>query len=405
MFDNVLDLFAGIATLVASPTPIAIGRVVLIFIGLALVYFGAKEILEPLLMIPMGFGMAAVNAGVLFLSHNPVRIGTIFVDPLVTDPKTLLDMLQINFLQPIYTLTFSNGLIACFVFMGIGVLTDIGYLLAKPFTCMFIALCAELGTILTFPIAVAWGLNYGQAASVAIIGGADGPMVLYTSLMLSKDLFVPITIVAYLYLSLTYGGYPYLIKLLIPRKLRGIQGEPFTSPAITVGERLAFTIITCTVLCLLFPVAAPLFLSFFLGVAVRDAGLKKYVELIGGPILYGSTFFLGLMLGVLCEASTILNPIVFKLLVLGMLSLLLSGIGGIAGGYVMWLVKRGQFNPTIGIAGVSCVPTTAKVAQKAVNEVNAYAFILPYAIGANISGVITTAILAGVYVTLIPLLK
>jgi oxaloacetate decarboxylase beta subunit len=405
VFDNVLDLFAGIATLVASPTPIAIGRVVLIFIGLALVYFGAKEILEPLLMIPMGFGMAAVNAGVLFLSRDPVRIGTIFVDPMVTDPKALLDMLQINFLQPIYTLTFSNGLIACFVFMGIGVLTDIGYLLAKPFTCMFIALCAELGTILTFPIAVAWGLNYGQAASVAIIGGADGPMVLYTSLMLSKDLFVPITIVAYLYLSLTYGGYPYLIKLLIPRKLRGIQGEPFTSPAITVGERLAFTIITCTVLCLLFPVAAPLFLSFFVGVAVRDAGLKKYVELIGGPILYGSTFFLGLMLGVLCEASTILNPIVFKLLVLGMLSLLLSGIGGIAGGYVMWIVKRGQFNPTIGIAGVSCVPTTAKVAQKAVTEANAYAFILPYAIGANISGVITTAILAGVYVTLIPLLK
>jgi oxaloacetate decarboxylase beta subunit len=378
---------------------------VLILIGLALVYFGAKEILEPLLMIPMGFGMVAVNAGVLFLSHDPVRIGTIFVDPMVTDPKALLDMLQINFLQPIYTLTFSNGLIACFVFMGIGVLTDIGYLLAKPFTCMFIALCAELGTILTFPIAVAWGLNYGQAASVAIIGGADGPMVLYTSLMLSKDLFVPITIVAYLYLSLTYGGYPYLIKLLIPKKLRGIHGEPFTSPAITVGERLAFTVITCTVLCLLFPVAAPLFLSFFLGVAVRDAGLKKYVELIGGPILYGSTFFLGLMLGVLCEASTILNPVVLKLLVLGMLSLLLSGIGGIGGGYVMWLIKRGQFNPTIGIAGVSCVPTTAKVAQKAVTDVNPYAFILPYAIGANISGVITTAILSGVYVTLIPLLK
>jgi oxaloacetate decarboxylase beta subunit len=270
---------------------------------------------------------------------------------------------------------------------------------------MFIALCAELGTILTFPIAVAWGLNYGQAASVAIIGGADGPMVLYTSLMLSKDLFVPITIVAYLYLSLTYGGYPYLIRLLIPKKLRGIQGEPFVAPEITVGERLAFTIVTCTVLCLLFPVAAPLFLSFFLGVAVRDAGLKKYVELIGGPILYGSTFFLGLMLGVLCEASTILNPIVFKLLVLGMLSLLLSGIGGIAGGYVMWIIKRGEFNPTIGIAGVSCVPTTAKVAQKEVTAVNAYAFILPYAIGANISGVITTAILAGVYVTLIPLLK
>jgi oxaloacetate decarboxylase beta subunit len=110
------------------------------------------------------------------------------------------------------------------------------------------------------------------------------------------------------------------------------------------------------------------------------------------------------MLGVLCEASTILNPKILVLLLLGMIALLLSGIGGIIGGYVVYLINGKNFNPTIGIAGVSCVPTTAKVAQKEVHLVNKYSFILQYAMGANICGVITSAILTGIYVTLIPML-
>lgn len=400
---NILNLFQGIATLFAGDGVLAIARIVLILTGMALVYLGAKNILEPLLMIPMGFGMASVNAAVLFLSAN--TMGTIFVDPMVSDPGQLMNMLQINFLQPIYTLTFSNGLIACFVFMGIGVITEIGYVLANPFSSMLIAIFAELGTVATFPIAVAMGLNYNEAAAIAMVGGADGPMVLYTSLMLAKDLFVPITIVAYLYLSLTYGGYPYLIRLLVPRRFRGIQMDLSKIPNVSAGEKIAFSIIASTVLSLLFPVAAPLFMSFFLGVAIKEAGLKHYISFIEGPLLYGSTFFLGLMLGVLCEANTIMNPIILKLLVLGIISLVLSGIGGIIGGYLMYYISKGKFNPVIGIAGVSCVPTTAKVAQKEVNMVNPYAIILPYAIGANISGVITSAIIAGIYVTLIPLLK
>lgn len=399
MFTQIFNLFQGLGTLFAAEPAIAISRVALIAFGLLLIYLGAKGTLEPLLMIPMGFGMAAVNAGVLFLSAS--RMGTLFIEPMVTDPTQLLDMLQIDFLQPIYTLTFSNGLIACFVFMGIGVLTDVSYVIATPFTSMFIAICAELGTVATFPIAVVLGLTPREAAAISMVGGADGPMVLYTSLMLAKHLFVPITIVAYLYLSLTYGGYPYLIKLLVPKKYRGLSTDLKVMPVVSRGEKLAFSAITCTVLCLLFPVAAPLFMSFFVGVAVRDAGIKQYVSFIGGPLLYGSTFFLGLLLGVLCEARTILDPKILILFVLGVTALLLSGIGGIAGGYLVYLFKRGQFNPIIGIAGVSCVPTTAKIAQKIAYEVDPTAFILPYAIGANISGVITTAILTGVYVSLL----
>lgn len=397
---NILDLFQGIGTMFAQSPQIAIARIVLIFLGFLLVALGVKGTLEPLIMVPMGLGMSAVNAGVLFLGEN--QIGNLIIDPLLSTTDELMTYMQINFLQPIYNLTFSNGLIACLVFMGIGILCDIGYVLEHPFISMTIALFAEAGTILTYPIARAMGLDAGASAAVSIIGGADGPMVLFASLKLAPELFVPISIVAYLYLSLTYGGYPYLIKLLIPKELRGkvIQKEKKTSK-IRPKEKIVFAVITNALLCLLFPVAAPLFLSFFVGIVIRETGIAVYVRMIGENFLYFATFFLGLMLGVLCDASTLLDATVVKLLVLGMLSLLLSGIGGIIGGYVIYLFRKGNFNPTVGIAGVSCVPSTAKVAQKAAAKTNPAAFILDYALGANICGVITTAILTGIYITLL----
>lgn len=415
---NFMDLFQGISTMMQSPSNIVIGRIGLILLGMLLIYLGKKEILEPLLMIPMGLGMIAINAGVLFLDPATASAvyeksmavgsqaqGTIFLAPLVQDPHNLMYILQVDFLQPIYTFAFSNGLIACLVFMGIGILLDVSYLLARPFVSMFLALCAEFGTIMVFPIAIALGLQPNEAASIAMVGCADGPMVLYTSLMLAKHLFVPITVVAYLYLGLTYGGYPYLIKLMIPKKLRAIKMDNHGMVDISSGEKTAFVVIACAILCLLFPVAAPLFLSLFVGVAIRESGLKHFIDLIGGPILYGATFFLGLLLGVLCEASTILSPVILPLLLLGILALLLSGMGGIWGGYLMFFFTKGKFNPTIGIAAVSCVPTTAKVAQKSVSEVNPDSLILPWALGANVSGVITSAIIAAIYVILVPLMK
>lgn len=395
---NIAMLFQGISTLFAVDTTTAVARVVLILLGIVLIYLGVKGVLEPLIMVPMGFGMIAINCSVLYLSAT--EIGNIFVDPMVTDPAALMDILQVDFLQPIYTLTFSNGLIACLVFMGIGVMTDVSCVLAFPFTSMMIAFFAELGTILVFPLAVAMGFTPQDAASISLIGGADGPMVLFSSLIMSKDLFVPITIVAYLYLSLTYGGYPFLIRFLIPKELRGIKMDRSSRvDSVTSGEKLAFAIVACVLLCLLFPVAAPLFMSFFLGVAIREAGISKYAKLLEDTVLYVATFFLGLLLGVLCDAATILDPAVVKLLLLGMLALLISGIGGIIGGYVVYFLSGKKFNPTIGIAGVSCVPTTAKVAQKEVTHANKQAVILPYALAANVSGVITTAIFTGLYVS------
>lgn len=399
-----LKLFQGFSTLLLSDPVIAITRIGLIFLGLLLVYLGRKGVLEPLLMIPMGLGMATINASIIFMPDGSQ--GNLFVDPLVTDINVLLDVLQINFLQPIYTYMFSNGLIACFIFMGIGAMVDIGYILQRPFSSMLLALFAELGTFATIPVAMAMGLNLRESASIAMVGGADGPMVLYTSLSLAKHLFVPITVVAYLYLGLTYGGYPYLIRLLVPKKYRAINVVR-EKPAKPVSQsmKLGLAVILCVILCFLFPVASPLFFSLFIGIAIRESGLTHILSFIEGPLLYGSTFLLGILLGILCEAHLLLNPKILTLLILGIIALLFSGIGGIIGGYVMFFIKKGNFNPAIGIAGVSCVPSTAKVVQKEVSKVNPNAIVLPEALGANIMGVITTAIITGLFVTLIPLFK
>jgi oxaloacetate decarboxylase beta subunit len=141
------------------------------------------------------------------------------------------------------------------------------------------------------------------------------------------------------------------------------------------------------------------------GIAIRESGLTHIQNFIDGPLLYGSTFLLGMLLGILCEAHLLLNPKILVLLVLGIIALFLSGVGGIIGGYIMFFIKKGKFNPTIGIAGVSCVPSTAKVVQKEVSKVNPNTIVLPEALGANITGVITSAIIAGLYITLIPLLQ
>jgi oxaloacetate decarboxylase beta subunit len=172
-------------------------------------------------------------------------------------------------------------------------------------------------------------------------------------------------------------------------------------PKISRSQKLMFAVVACTLLCLLFPVAAPLFLSLFVGVAVRESGLDAFKKLMEETFLYGATFFLGLTLGVLCEASTLLEPTVLKLLLLGMLALLVSALGGLAGGYALYFWSGGKFNPIIGIAGVSCVPTTAKIVQKVASEANPGAIVLPQALGASISGVITSAIIAATFISLL----
>jgi carboxybiotin decarboxylase len=378
----------------------ALIRIFLILLGVFLVYMGYKEKLEPLLMLPIGFTMAVVNGGILIMAGG--KLGTLFVDPMISDPVKLMDALQLNFLQPFYNFTFANGLIACLVFMGIGAITDLDFFIARPFLSLFLALGAELGTILTLPLAVAFGFSLKEAASIAIVGGADGPMVLFTSLMLAKHLFVPIAVMAYVYLGICYVVYPYLIKLMIPRKLRAIPMDPMEIRTIPASEKFSFAIIAGVVLSMFFPVAAPLFACFFFGVAVKESNIGRFREFLDN-LLSGSTLFLGVTLGALLSVTTVMDPKVFLILILGMIALLLSGVGGLLAGLIAYKVSGGKINPLIGIAAVSCVPTTAKVAQHCAMEEDETILILPHAMGPCVAGVITTAIICGIYVTFVPL--
>ncbi len=397
-----IRLFSGIGSFFIQDPKIAIARVVLIIVGIILAYAGFRRKLEPLIMVPMGLGMMAINSGVLFL--DATRMGTIILDPLVSDPIALVNIMQINFLQPIYNLTFGNGLVACIVFLGIGALSDITFILIRPWASIVVAILAEMGTFAALVAGVKiFGLTPPVAAAIATIGGADGPMVLFASLLLAKDLFVPIAIIAYLYLSLTYAGYPYLVRWLVPKKYREIDVE-IDYPEVSQKAKFIFIMVACTMLCLILPVAAPLTLCFFLGLAVREAVIEPYQQLIEHTFLYTGTLFLGLILGTLCEAQTLLNPQVVVILILGCFALLVSALGGLGGGWLVYLVTK-NYNPAIGIAGVSCVPTTAKIAQHEVGHVNPYAMILPLAMGANISGVIVSAIATGVYISTIFLVK
>lgn len=394
----ILQLFQGIYTFFLTEPAIAFARLGLIALGFLFIYLSYKQILEPLIMLPMGIGMISVNGGLMVMEAETMQLGTLFLNPLAGNVEEIMYYLQIDFLQPIYTFTFSNGLIACLVFMGIGAITDIDILLAKPYMSLFLAICAEFGTIITLPIAVAMGLLPNEAAAIALVGGADGPMVLYGSLMMARDLFVPITVVAYVYLGVCYAGYPFMVRI-IPRRLRAIEMDWRTIRQVSPGAKFAFAAVACGFLSLLFPVAAPLFACFFVGLAVKEAKVTRLIEFLSGPLLYGSTFFLGFTLGALLGVDIILNPKVLVLLILGMIALTLSGLGGIAGGLIYRKISKEPFNPLIGIAAVSCVPTCAKVAQKCAFQVNKKAMILPFAMGPNVAGVITTAIITGIYVS------
>lgn len=422
---NFLDLFEGLKTAMNQPFTMVIARVFFILLGGAMMYLGKKGVLEPLLMIPMGLGMMTINAATMMFDPLALHggFGNLFIESQAgsalqsaaaagTDAakiaanagavSDLMTILQIDWLQPIYTFTFSNGLIACFVFMGIGSLLDIGYVIARPFTSMTIAICAELGTIFTLPIAQAMGFTVKEAAAISVVGGADGPMVLFTSLKLAPHLFVPIAVVAYLYLGIAYGAFPFLVRALVPKKLRAIKMVPPKGMnEITSSKKMTIAAVSCVVLCFILPVAAPLLFSLFLGIVIRESGIKQFIDLLQGPVLFFSTFMLGTLLGILCDAATILDPKILPLLGLGVMALTLSAIGGIGGGYIMWFVSKGKINPVIGVAGVSCVPSTAKVAQKIVSKDNPQSIVLPDALGANIAGVFTTAIIAGAFISLL----
>lgn len=206
------------------------------------------------------------------------------------------------------------------------------------------------------------GLFLKESVLVVMVGGVDGLMVLFILFVLVKYLFVFIMVVVYFYLGLIYGGYFYLVKLLIFKCLcviKMVEKKVFKNYDVKV--KLVFFVILCVVLCFLFLVVLLLFFLLFLGVVVCEFGMKYIYDFVSGLLFYGFIFMLGLLLGVFCDVYLLFDLKIFKLLVLGMFVLLLLGIGGIMGGYIMYFIKKGNYNLVIGIVVVSCVFIMVKV--------------------------------------------
>ncbi len=397
---ELIKFLTTIVGILSLPTPEIAVRVILAVAGAILMYLGYKRYLEPLIMIPMGLGMVVANLA--FIPGAGPGSGNPHVDYNFTDWSAI----WYYWLQPFYTLMFSNGLIACLVFFGIGSLTDITFLMARPYVSFILAAFAELGTIVTLPIATAFfGFTPRQAASIALIGGADGPIVLFAStklLNLPKELnlFVAINVVGYLYLSILYMFQEKLDELTIPKKLLAAPMDAGALPKISPKEKIVFSVVIAAILSALFPTASPLLLSFFLGVIVREARVNRYIRLLDEVILDFSTFILALVLGTLITPQTLFNVLVLKVLVLGIIALTLSSIGGSIGGIIAYYVSKGKINPLLGPAGVSCVPTTAKISHKVAIKYNPRNYLITFAMGPNVAGVVTTAILASIYMAL-----
>lgn len=415
MIVDISQLFPGISSLFTLNPTFTATRVVLIVLGGVLTWLGYKRITEPLIIVPMGLGLIFSNTAQFLLPAFPPfppMYGNPHLNPLVgsniTNPTQAATEMVIastrDWLQPIYMLAFLNDAIACLVFIGIGAMTDLDFLMAKPFTSFFLAFFAELGTLLTFPIAVALNLSYREAASIAIIGGADGPMVLFTSVKLAPHLFVPITAIAYIYLSLLYLFQGKLDELTIPKKMFKVRMNPMDIRKPSAKEKVLFNIVVGGLLSILFPVASPLIASFFVGNMLKEANIDRLRKFAEGPLLDGSTFFLGLVLGILLTPSIILNPKVGVLLGLGIFALIISSIGGSIGGIIMYYISKGKINPLLGPAGVSCVPVTANISQRVAQKYDKRNYLIYHAMGPNVAGVITTAILAAIYMTVIPTL-
>lgn len=186
---------------------------------------------------------------------------------------------------------------------------------------------------------------------------------------------------------------------MVPKRIRG-NDILVDIPEVPKKSKFIFIVVACGLLCVLLPMAAPLIMSFFLGMAIKESEIVPYQDLVENTLMYIATLLLGLLLGVLCEASTLLDPKVAIIVGLGILALAISGVVGVLGGWFVYWLKGGKnFNPVVGIAGVSCVPSTAKIAQHAAEEEDPFAIVMPVAMGANIAGVIVSAVACGIMIS------
>ena len=354
-------------------------QVVMIIIACILLFFAIVKKFEPMLLITISFGMLLANLPKTGLMAEAVG----------DENSGLLYYLYLG---------VKKGIYPSLIFLGIGAMTDFGPLISRPSNLMLGA-GAQLGISIAFVVAIALGFTATEAASIAIIGGADGPTAIFLSTKLAPHLLPAIAIAAYSYMALIPMIQPPIMKLLTTKKERIIEmKEPRKVSKI---EKVCFPIIV-TVLCiLLLPSVAPLIGMLMLGNLFRESGVVERLSSTAQNALINIvTIFLGLTVGATAVGETFLSPDTLKIILLGLFAFTFSTVGGLLFGKLMCVITKGKINPLIGSAGVSAVPMAARVSQQVGQKANSNNYLLMHAMGPNVAGVIGSAVVAGILLAL-----
>ena len=366
-------------------------NLVMILVGAFFLVLALVFKFEPYLLIPISFGIILTN----------IPGAGIFVKEAITDEAgTVVDYQYHGLLGYLYY-GVKYEIYPCLIFLGIGATTDFGPLISNKKT-MLLGAAAQVGIFAAFFLAIALGFNGYEAASIGIIGGADGPTaILVSSKMLNQsggtslNLLAPIALAAYSYRALVPVIFPPIIRLFTTKKERTIKMEQLRE--VSKREKILFPIIVTLVVALIVPGATPLIGCLMLGNLIKESGLvPNLVHTVANAMLYICTIALGLSVGATAQGSSFLTVETLKIFGLGIGAFILAGFCGLMGGKLMCVLTKGKVNPMIGIAGVSAVPMAARVVQREGQREDPSNFLLMHAMGPNVSGVIGSAIAAGI---------
>ncbi|ADQ06200.1 sodium ion-translocating decarboxylase, beta subunit [Caldicellulosiruptor hydrothermalis 108] len=354
---------------------ITLGQAIMLAISCILMYLAIGKKFEPLLLLPIAFGMMLANLPLSFLSSHD-KGGLVYY---------LYQGVKLGIYPPL-------------IFLGVGAMTDFGPLIARP-SSLFLGAAAQFGIYFAFMIALLIGFTPQEAASIGIIGGADGPTAIFLTTKLAPHLLGAIAIAAYSYMALIPLIQPPIMRLLTTKEERMVKMDQLRE--VSKLERIVFPIAVTIIVSLLLPSVAPLIGMLMLGNLFRECGVvERLSDTAQNALINIITIFLGLSVGATATADKFLNPKTLAIIFLGLLAFIFATVGGVVFGKIMYKLSGGKINPLIGSAGVSAVPMAARVSQVVGQKENPSNFLLMHAMGPNVAGVIGSAVAAGVLLTL-----
>ena len=357
------------------------GNIVMIFVALIFLYLAIGKGFEPLLLLPISFGMLLVN---------------IYPDIM----RSIEDSSNgVGGLLHYFYLLDEWSILPSLIFMGVGAMIDFGPLIANP-KSFLLGAAAQFGIYGAYFMAIFMGFNDKAAAAISIIGGADGPTSIFLAGKLGQTgLMGPIAVAAYSYMALVPIIQPPIMKLLTTKEEREIRMEQLRP--VSKLEKILFPVVVTIVVCMILPTTAPLVGMLMLGNLFRESGVvKQLTETASNALMYIVVIFLGTSVGATTSAEAFLNLDTIKIVVLGLIAFALGTAAGVIFGKIMCKVTHGKVNPLIGSAGVSAVPMAARVSQKVGSEADPSNFLLMHAMGPNVAGVIGTAVAAGTFMAI-----